>query len=210
MMDRAATGASLTLKVHPHVLRHACGFALANAGHDTRALQAYLGHRNIQHTVRYTELAPDQFKTFWKNRAPPVLNPLESQCRPSSSATQAHLGNEHRSIPRHPVDWRLQRGGADHGQDINPTSRARTDTMKRGPESILPQSLAPRGLSREQAAAYVGVSPSLFDTLVKDGRMPAPKRINARTVWDRLQLDAAFAALPSNDAPVNPWDEMAA
>jgi predicted DNA-binding transcriptional regulator AlpA len=210
MMDRAATGASLTLKVHPHVLRHACGFALANAGHDTRALQAYLGHRNIQHTVRYTELAPDQFKTFWKNRAPPVLNPLESQCRPSSSATQAHLGNEHRSIPRHPVDWRLQRGGADHGQDINPTSRARTDTMKRGPESILPQSLAPRGLSREQAAAYVGVSPSLFDTLVKDGRMPAPKRINARTVWDRLQLDAAFAALPSNDAPVNPWDEIAA
>ena len=122
MMDRAATGASLTLKVHPHVLRHACGFALANAGHDTRTLQAYLGHRNIQHTVRYTELAPDQFKTFWKNRAPPVLNPLESQCRPSSSATQAHLGNEHRSIPRHPVDWRLQRGGADHGQGINPST----------------------------------------------------------------------------------------
>jgi hypothetical protein len=82
--------------------------------------------------------------------------------------------------------------------------------MKRGPENILPQSLAPRGLSREQAAAYVGVSPSLFDTLVKDGRMPAPKRINARTVWDRLQLDAAFVALPSNDAPVNPWDEIAA
>jgi hypothetical protein len=57
---------------------------------------------------------------------------------------------------------------------------------------------------------YVGVSPSLFDMLVKDGRMPAPKRINARTVWDRLQLDAAFAALPSNDEPVNPWDEIAA
>ena len=84
------------------------------------------------------------------------------------------------------------------------------DTMKRGPDNILPQSLAPRGLSREQAAAYVGVSPSLFDTLVKDGRMPGPKRINARTVWDRLQLDAAFAALPSNEAPVNPWDEIAA
>ena len=65
-------------------------------------------------------------------------------------------------------------------------------------------------LSREQAAAYVGVSPSLFDTLVKDGRMPTPKRINARTVWDRVQLDVAFAALPSNDTPVNPWDEIAA
>jgi len=65
MMERAAEAASLGLKVHPHMLRHACGFALANAGHDTRAVQAYLGHRNIQHTVRYTELAPDRFKRFW-------------------------------------------------------------------------------------------------------------------------------------------------
>jgi site-specific recombinase XerD len=48
------------------MLRHACGFALANAGHDTRALQAYRGHRNIQHTVRYTELAPTRFKDFWR------------------------------------------------------------------------------------------------------------------------------------------------
>ena len=83
-------------------------------------------------------------------------------------------------------------------------------TMKRGSENILPQSLAPRGLSREQAAAYVGISPSLFDMLVKDGRMPTPKRINARTVWDRLQLDVAFAALPGNDEAANPWDEKAA
>ena len=67
MMQRTATATSLTLKVHPHMLRHACGFALANAGHDTRALQAYLGHRNIQHTVRYTELAPDRFKKFWRD-----------------------------------------------------------------------------------------------------------------------------------------------
>jgi len=52
---------------NPHMLRHACGFALANAGHDTRALQAWLGHRNIQHTVRYTELAPDRFKDFWRS-----------------------------------------------------------------------------------------------------------------------------------------------
>jgi len=67
MMERAATAADLGLKVHPHMLRHACGFALANAGHDTRALQAYLGHRNIQHTVRYTELAPERFKHFWND-----------------------------------------------------------------------------------------------------------------------------------------------
>ena len=65
MIERAASG--LEIKVHPHMLRHACGFKLANDGVDTRALQAYLGHRNIQHTVRYTELAPDRFKGFWKD-----------------------------------------------------------------------------------------------------------------------------------------------
>ena len=54
------------VQAHPHMLRHACGFALANKGHDTRALQAYLGHRNIQHTVRYTELSPGRFKDFWR------------------------------------------------------------------------------------------------------------------------------------------------
>jgi type 1 fimbriae regulatory protein FimB/type 1 fimbriae regulatory protein FimE len=48
------------------MLRHACGSALANKGHDTRALQAYLGHKNIQHTVRYTELSPNRFKDFWR------------------------------------------------------------------------------------------------------------------------------------------------
>jgi site-specific recombinase XerD len=53
--------------VHPHMLRHACGYALANAGHDTRRPQAYLGHKNIQHTVRYTELAPDRFRDFWRD-----------------------------------------------------------------------------------------------------------------------------------------------
>ena len=67
MIERAGAAADLGLKVHPHMLRHACGFALANAGHDTRALQSYLGHRNIQHTVRYTELAPDRFKGFWQD-----------------------------------------------------------------------------------------------------------------------------------------------
>ena len=64
---------------------------------------------------------------------------------------------------------------------------------------ILPSSLPPRGLSRAQAAAYVGISPTLFDEMVADGRMPKPVRINARTVWDRLKLDEAFAALPHGD-----------
>jgi integrase len=67
MIERAARRAGLEFKAHPHMLRHACGFALVNAGHDTRALQAYLGHKNIQHTVRYTELAPDRFKDFWRD-----------------------------------------------------------------------------------------------------------------------------------------------
>jgi predicted DNA-binding transcriptional regulator AlpA len=56
-----------------------------------------------------------------------------------------------------------------------------------------------RGLSRMAAAAYVGISPTTFDQLVKDGRMPPPKRINSRTVWDIRQLDEAFEALPSDD-----------
>jgi type 1 fimbriae regulatory protein FimB/type 1 fimbriae regulatory protein FimE len=68
MLERAATVAGLdTLKVHPHMLRHACGFALANQGIDTRSLQAYLGHRHIGNTVRYTELSPNRFKGFWKD-----------------------------------------------------------------------------------------------------------------------------------------------
>jgi type 1 fimbriae regulatory protein FimB/type 1 fimbriae regulatory protein FimE len=67
MLERAAGTAGLKIKVHPHMLRHACGFKLANDGVDTRALQAYLGHRNIQHTVRYTELAPARFKNFWND-----------------------------------------------------------------------------------------------------------------------------------------------
>jgi type 1 fimbriae regulatory protein FimB/type 1 fimbriae regulatory protein FimE len=66
MVERAGIEAKLAFKVHPHMLRHACGYALANRGHDTRALQAFLGHKNIQHTVRYTELSPTRFKNFWR------------------------------------------------------------------------------------------------------------------------------------------------
>jgi integrase len=66
MIERAGIEAGFGFKAHPHMLRHACGYALANRGHDTRALQAYLGHRNIQHTVRYTELSPTRFKDFWR------------------------------------------------------------------------------------------------------------------------------------------------
>jgi type 1 fimbriae regulatory protein FimE len=67
IIARAGDQAQLGFSVHPHMLRHACGFKLANEGHDTRAIQHYLGHRNIHHTVRYTELAADRFKGFWND-----------------------------------------------------------------------------------------------------------------------------------------------
>jgi site-specific recombinase XerD len=67
MVERAAIAADLGIKAHAHMLRHACGYKLSNDGHDTRSLQAYLGHRNIQNTTRYTALAPDRFKSFWKD-----------------------------------------------------------------------------------------------------------------------------------------------
>jgi integrase len=66
LFARLGERAKMPFPIHPHMLRHACGFALANAGHDTRALQAWLGQKNIQHTVRYTELAPDRFRDFWR------------------------------------------------------------------------------------------------------------------------------------------------
>lgn len=65
MLSRAASSIEFPFAVHPHMLRHACGFKLANDGHDTRALQDYLGHRQIQHTVRYTDMAAGRFNGFW-------------------------------------------------------------------------------------------------------------------------------------------------
>ena len=67
LLTRAGQEAGIEFPVHPHMLRHACGFKLANDGQDTRAIQHYLGHRNIQHTVRYTELASGRFNSFWKD-----------------------------------------------------------------------------------------------------------------------------------------------
>jgi type 1 fimbriae regulatory protein FimB/type 1 fimbriae regulatory protein FimE len=67
MVRRTGELARLPFPVHPHMLRHACGFKLANDGVDTRALQHFLGHRNIMHTVRYTELRSDRFDGFWKD-----------------------------------------------------------------------------------------------------------------------------------------------
>jgi type 1 fimbriae regulatory protein FimE len=67
IVGRAGREAGIEFPVHPHMLRHATGYKLANDGQDTRAIQHYLGHRNIQHTTRYTELAADRFKDFWRD-----------------------------------------------------------------------------------------------------------------------------------------------
>jgi site-specific recombinase XerD len=67
MVERAATEADLGIKAQAHMLRHAYGYKLANDGHDARAIQAYLGHRNIQNTTRYTALAPQRFKEFFQD-----------------------------------------------------------------------------------------------------------------------------------------------
>jgi hypothetical protein len=77
--------------------------------------------------------------------------------------------------------------------------------------SALPFGVPPRGMSRTESAAYMGVSPSLFDAMVKDGRAPQPKLVNSRTIWDRHRLDAAFEELQERQPeelgqPVNPWD----
>jgi len=67
VVAEAGKAAGIEFPIHPHMLRHATGYYLANAGQDARAIQNYLGHRNIQHTVRYTELAADRFKDFWRD-----------------------------------------------------------------------------------------------------------------------------------------------
>jgi integrase len=67
MVARAGEAARFSFLIHSHMLRHSCGYKLANDGQDTRAIQHYLGHRSIASTVRYTALAPDRFKGFWKD-----------------------------------------------------------------------------------------------------------------------------------------------
>jgi integrase len=67
MVKRAGVAAKLSFSVHPHMLRHACGYKLANDGQDTRAIQLYMGHRNIQNTVGYAQLNAARFKDFWKD-----------------------------------------------------------------------------------------------------------------------------------------------
>lgn len=72
-----------------------------------------------------------------------------------------------------------------------------------------PIAVTPRGLQRDTAARYIGVSPTKFDQLVQQRRMPQPRRLDGRKLWDRLELDEAFSALPT-DQEENPWDALTA
>jgi len=76
--------------------------------------------------------------------------------------------------------------------------------------SPLPPGMAPRGLSRGQAAAYVGVSPTTFDRMVADTMMPKGKRVYGRVLWDVRKLDSAFDALDGDDDPETPWEHQRA
>ena len=98
LVGRAGEAAGLGFPAHPHMLRHACGFALANKGHDTRALQAYLGHRNIQHTVRYTELSPDPLQGF-------LAGPRQGWTVARNGSTRAAPAPPHRSRCAGPLGW---------------------------------------------------------------------------------------------------------
>ena len=101
--------AGLTVRAHPHMLRHACGFALAERGNDTRLIQDYLGHKNIRHTVRYTATSPARFRQAW--RKPPgetrprqtlTLTYSSSHIQPRSFTLSptglSHSCNEHGKI----------------------------------------------------------------------------------------------------------------
>jgi hypothetical protein len=84
--------------------------------------------------------------------------------------------------------------------------------MKRPPSTFSAQTVTSprRGLSRIEAAVYVGISPCKFDQLIADGRMPGPRRIDCRKVWDVRELDLSFDDLPRDDsgaAPGNSWDD---
>lgn len=76
----------------------------------------------------------------------------------------------------------------------------------------LPPGVLPLGLSRAEAACLVGVSTTMYDAMVKDGRMPKPKRIGARTIWDRYSVEQAFRDLPGDEAEVpvrgDPWTNL--
>ena len=81
MVKRAGKKAGLSFQAHAHMLRHAAGYTLANAGKDTRSIQAYLGHKDIRHTVRYTELSPTRFRISGRTERRKLFNDFLARVR---------------------------------------------------------------------------------------------------------------------------------
>jgi hypothetical protein len=92
MIERAAAGAGLELKAHPYMLRHGCGYALANKGPDTRAILGWLGHLSITKTAVYTALAPNRFKDFWVSQLGRSFSDLRLGHRGRESFARLRLG----------------------------------------------------------------------------------------------------------------------
>src|SRR6516225_2929884 len=111
LIQRLGEAAKMPVPIHPHMLRHACGFKLANDGHDTRASQYYLGHKNIQHTVRYTDMAPDRFKDSWRGRTRATTSRcLRGPCRRRQARDDFRLALNHlRRVVRPDIKHRPDR-----------------------------------------------------------------------------------------------------
>src|SRR5262249_1226880 len=114
LFGRIGARAKMPFPIHPHMLRHGWGYALANAGHDTRALQAWLGPKNIQHTVRYTELAPARFKNFWRHS------------RAAAVGLNARNGFAATGRPPPPRQLSCDLGGAPHHHHHSETGRCQS------------------------------------------------------------------------------------
>jgi hypothetical protein len=88
-------------------------------------------------------------------------------------------------------------------------TEAERDSAQQFVRLVRSKAYPPRGLRREDAAAYIGVGTTKFDEMVRNGRMPAPKRVDGCVIWDRYRLDEAFEALPDDGEPADGWDKVA-
>jgi hypothetical protein len=154
---------------------------------------------------------------------PAVPHPRERDSGTTPPKAGQSLGQQRDTIPAAPCcTARIEESEmghvAGHKRDSSvPGSRRKSGRLGHGeparkrsrPANTLPAGSLPRGLGRVQATEYIGVSPTKFDQMVKDGRMPKPKRIDGRNVWDRHQLDIAFAALPDENDRDDIWARVA-
>src|SRR5215472_17608159 len=131
-----------------------------------------------------------------------------SQTLPSSISRGGKNRFKQKNLPPRTEAGSRSRNIVGGGTPRHRAENCGSNAMAQKTVSRLPLSLAPRGLSRGQAAEYIGVGVTKFGEMVDDGRMPKPKRIDSRTVWDRIKLDEAFAALDDEAEQRNEWDDL--